>query len=103
MLLHLVMFLALSPGVQVGQADTGLVRISGTVVDPAGNPVNEAEVRVVATPSPDSNGKVGKILERISPSDIEMMEIFRGPGELPGEFNNGNCGAISIWTRQGRD
>jgi hypothetical protein len=49
------------------------------------------------------NAKLGEILERIPPSDIEFMEIFRGPGELPGEFNNGNCGAISIWTRQGRD
>ena len=47
------------------------------------------------------NAKLGEILERIPPSDIEFMEIFRGPGELPGEFNNGNCGAISIWTRLG--
>jgi len=57
-------------------------------------------------PSPDApesarvaNAVVAQMLERIPPSDIEMMEIFRGPGELPGEFNNGNCGAISIWTR----
>ena len=46
-----------------------------------------------------ANAVVAQMLERIPPSDIEMMEIFRGPGELPGEFNNGNCGAISIWTR----
>jgi len=42
---------------------------------------------------------VGEMLDRISPGDIELIEIFRGPGELPGEFNDGNCGAISIWTR----
>jgi hypothetical protein len=42
---------------------------------------------------------VGEMLERIPPGDIELIEIFRGPGELPGEFNDGNCGAISIWTR----
>ena len=44
---------------------------------------------------------VGEMLDRINPADIEMMEIFRGPSELPAEFNDGNCGAISIWTRQG--
>jgi hypothetical protein len=42
---------------------------------------------------------VGELLGRINPRDIEMMEIFRGPGELPAEFNDGNCGAIAIWTR----
>lgn len=44
---------------------------------------------------------VGELLDRINPSDIEMMEIFRGPSELPAEFNDGNCGAIAIWTRSG--
>jgi len=42
---------------------------------------------------------VGEMLDRIPPGDIELIEIFRGAGELPGEFNDGNCGAISIWTR----
>jgi carboxypeptidase family protein/TonB-dependent receptor-like protein len=44
---------------------------------------------------------VGEMLFRITPSDIEMVEIFRGPSELPPQFNDGNCGAIAIWTRQG--
>lgn len=44
---------------------------------------------------------VGEMLDRVAVSDVEMIEIFRGPGELPGDFNDGNCGAISIWTRQG--
>lgn len=43
----------------------------------------------------------GDLVERVNVADIEMMEIFRGPGELPPEFNDGNCGAIAIWTRQG--
>ena len=45
---------------------------------------------------------VGTILDRIPIGDIELIEIFRGPGELPPEFNEGNCGAISVWTRQAR-
>lgn len=48
-----------------------------------------------------SNPIIGEMLERIAVQDIEMMEIFRGPSELPPEFNDGNCAAISIWTRQG--
>lgn len=46
-------------------------------------------------------GMVGEMLERVNPADIEMIEIYRGPGELPGEFSDGNCGAIVIWTREG--
>lgn len=42
----------------------------------------------------------GELLDRVHVGDIEMIEIFRGPGELPPEFNDGNCGAIVIWTRQ---
>ncbi len=55
--------------------------------------------RSQSTPGREKNIGVGDLLDQITPSDIEFMEIFRGPGELPGEFNNGNCGAISIWTR----
>jgi len=44
---------------------------------------------------------VGELLDRISVADVELIEIFRGPSELPPEFNDGNCGAISLWTRQG--
>ena len=36
-------------------------------------------------------------------SDIEALEIYRGPSGLPPEFNsrftNGQCGAVIIWTR----
>jgi hypothetical protein len=50
---------------------------------------------------PEILGMIGEVLSRISPSEIEFLEIFRGPGELPAEFNDGNCGAIAIWTRDG--
>ena len=36
-------------------------------------------------------------------SDIEALEVYRGPSGLPPEFNsrfsNANCGAVIIWTR----
>ncbi len=31
---------------------------------------------------------------------LPLIEIFRGPGKLPGEFNDGHREAIAIWTRQ---
>jgi hypothetical protein len=50
----------------------------------------------------EARATVGNMLDRIAVGDIELIEIFRGPGELPPEFNEGNCGAISVWTRQAR-
>jgi hypothetical protein len=36
-------------------------------------------------------------------SDIEALEVYRGPSGLPPEFNsrftNSQCGAVIIWTR----
>jgi hypothetical protein len=50
---------------------------------------------------PEIASFAGEMLGRINPRDIELIEIFRGPGELPPEFNDGNCGAIVIWMREG--
>lgn len=38
-------------------------------------------------------------LSRIAPSDIEMIEVFRGASQLPAEFHDDGCAAIAIWTR----
>jgi hypothetical protein len=39
------------------------------------------------------------MLSRISPSDIEMIEVYRGAGEIPGVFHWDGCAVIAIWTR----
>ena len=45
---------------------------------------------------------VEEVINSVSPSDIEAIEVYKGPAGLPGEFNNGdNCGAIIIWTKEG--
>ncbi len=41
----------------------------------------------------------GEYLQRVIPSQIEMMEIYRGPSEMPAEFLDDSCAAIAIWTR----
>lgn len=43
--------------------------------------------------------KLAEMLGRIAPSSIEMMEIYRGPGQIPGPFHWDGCAAIVIWTR----
>jgi outer membrane cobalamin receptor len=41
----------------------------------------------------------------VHPMDIEALEIYRGPGQTPGEFldSNAQCGVILIWTRRGQE
>jgi len=38
-------------------------------------------------------------LEYLRPGDIEMIEVYRGVGQIPGEFLADSCAAIVIWTR----
>jgi hypothetical protein len=40
-----------------------------------------------------------EMLSRVNPSDIEMIEVFRGPSEIPGVFHWNGCAVIAIWTR----
>lgn len=41
----------------------------------------------------------GEYLQRVIPSQIEMMEIYSGPAEMPAEFLDDSCAAIAIWTK----
>jgi len=43
-----------------------------------------------------------RCIDRVfAPADLEAVEIYRSPGELPGEFGGtrGSC-AIVLWTRR---
>jgi hypothetical protein len=42
---------------------------------------------------------LAEMLARIAPNMIEMVEVYRGPGEIPGQFHWDGCAAIVIWTR----
>lgn len=37
-------------------------------------------------------------------SELEVVEVYRGPSEVPGEFldSSASCGALVVWTRRGR-
>lgn len=43
-----------------------------------------------------------EMLSRVNPSDIEMIEVFRGAGEIPGVFHWNGCAVVAIWTRWNR-
>ncbi len=48
---------------------------------------------------PDSlNIAVGNLLSRVLPSHVELLEVYRGPAEMPAEFLEDEC-AIVIWTK----
>jgi len=42
---------------------------------------------------------LAEMLDRVAASGIEMVEVYRGASQIPGEFHWDGCGAIVIWTR----
>ena len=44
-------------------------------------------------------GDLAEMLSRISAPQIEMMEVYRGTAEVPGELSEDACAAVVIWTR----
>ena len=59
--------------------------------------INGFKQRLPTAPSREQ--AVGEFQQQYPPSQIEMMEVYRGPAEMPAEFNDGDCGAIVLWTR----
>jgi len=45
---------------------------------------------------------VVEMLSRVNPSDIEMIEVYRGLSEIPGVFHWDGCAVIAVWTRWNR-
>ncbi len=40
-------------------------------------------------------------LDELSPADVQGIEIYRGPSEIPPRFNRrgSSCGVVAVWTR----
>lgn len=54
-----------------------------------------------ANPTWDETPDV-EMLSRVDPSDVEMIEVFRGASEIPGVFHWNGCAVVAIWTRWNR-
>lgn len=49
---------------------------------------------------PDTLGMaLGNLLERVLPSQIELMEVYKGASQIPAEFLDDSCAAVVMWTR----
>ncbi len=79
------------------------VRLVGTGVSSAGvriHRVNDCEPSIYV----DGIRTGGMGVDDFWPHQVEMVEIYRGISQLPGEMADNNalrCGAIGIWTRRG--
>jgi hypothetical protein len=79
------------PGIRVHQAynDPFLTRVDFLRCGQIGVYMDGTRVR----------GDASELLREINPADVEAMEIYTGPSELPAEFMVDDCAAIVIWTR----
>lgn len=81
------------------------VRLVGRVFDEAHRLVEGVEVivhrREASGFALDEEPEI-EMLSRVNPSDIEMIEVFRGAGQIPGVFHWNGCAVVAIWTRWNR-
>ena len=42
------------------------------------------------------------MLSRISPAEIEMIEVYRGVAEIPGVYHWDGCAVVAVWTKWNR-
>lgn len=49
-------------------------------------------------------GRGGDAFSQVMGWEIEVVEVYKGPSQVPGEFldQDSNCGVIVVWTRRGR-
>jgi len=111
--------LATLPGVQVNdrgvtfqrcQADLNNIsvalsgRTSGDQIGASRRPGNvqvyvDGHRLTFATNDPNAEADAERVLSRISPVEVEAMEVYTGVARLPPEFMSDACAAIVIWTR----
>lgn len=73
-----------------GQEEAG-VRLRPRSVDELNDP----------NPPPPPTSIVAEMLDRIDPTQIEVMEVYQGPGIIPAEYLDDSCAVVAIWTRAG--
>ena len=75
---------------------------AGSAAAAGSNPILAIMSRAIpASPRYEDYPEI-EVLSRVSPSDLEMVEVFRGPSEIPGAFHWNGCAVIALWTRWNR-
>ena len=50
-------------------------------------------------PQSDDDSPAVEMLSRINPADVEMIEVYRGPSEIPAVYHWDGCAVIAVWTK----
>ena len=90
------------PGVRVSIGPPGLAGANDIRIVRCSGPGSKVTVwidGVRQTGGPISPAEVIEQPNRVSPGDIEMIEVYRGAATLPAEFHDDGCAAIAVWTR----
>ena len=101
---HTYELLRTIPGVRIWNGPPKRIRFA-RCQEPGGITVFVDGVRQLSDSSALGLGEepVIETLSRINPSDIEMIEVFRGPSEIPGIYHWNGCAVIAIWTKWNND
>jgi hypothetical protein len=83
------------------QSNSGYRRVGKTTVWIDGHMLLETQSSDTGEHGPEAL-KLAELLSRIAPGNIELVEVYRGVSEIPGEFHYDGCAAIVIWTRYNR-
>ena len=74
---------------------------SSANTDPGRRPTATSNPTLKSRPSFNETPVV-EMLSRVDPSQIEMIEVFRGASEIPGVFHWNGCAVIAVWTKWNR-
>ena len=116
---HTYELLQAVPGVHVYQSDPARIRfarcnaVEGAVqvfidgvrqiptVTPGPPPTGQSSgiAPTSGEAKPQGEEPVVEMLSRVNPSDVEMIEVFQGPSEIPAEFHYNGCAVVAIWTK----
>lgn len=89
------------PTVQVNDRGVTFARCQAGLPSP-GEPARPARVQVFIDErraSLTDADAVRQLLNSISVSSVQLMEVYTGVSRIPGEFVNDSCAVIVIWTK----
>ena len=89
------------PTVQVNDRGVSFAKCQGGLPGPGGSS-QAARIQVFIDDrraSLTDGDAVRQLLNSISVSTVQLMEVYTGVSRIPGEFVNDSCAVIVIWTK----
>ncbi len=84
------------------ESEFGPASARGSLVSSKDQSGRQEQERIPANPNVEVPGFV---IDQLQPEQIEAIEVYRGPAEVPAEFNisGADCGVVVIWMRNYRE